>query len=353
MNRPSSVVQLIVSSFMVVTIVSVFSTLVAAVGAEPLSAFFGFMSGIGGSWYAVSEVLVRATPLLLAGLGVALGLRSGYVNLGAEGQIYMGAVAVTAVGLHFSWLPPILGIPVALCSGFLAGGLWSALPGFLKARFGVSEIINTIMLNIIAINVVGILVRTVFRDPQYPLPMSPTLGDAVRFPYLLLPTRLHLGTVFAFVAPVIVAFFLWKTVSGYKMRVVGLNPHAARAAGFSPVKMTVVASTIAGGLAGVAGVGEIAGLHHRLLEGISPGYGYIAIVVALLGRNNPFGIVLSAIGISALQVGSTAMRRQVGVPASIAWVLMGVVVLLLLARPWLLSTTEGLLHRFAGKRGDL
>lgn len=350
MNRPTVVTQLIVWVFIVGTLVGLFSTLVAAVGAAPLSAFSGFLFGVAGSWYSISEVLVRATPLLLAGLGVALGLRSGYVNLGAEGQIYMGAIAVTAVGIHLAWLPSLVGIPVALFAGFVAGGLWSALPGFLKARFGISEIINTIMLNIIAINIVGILVRTVFRDPLYPLPMSPTLGEAVRFPYLLLPTRLHLGTVFAFVAPAIVAFFLWKTVSGYKMRVVGLNPHAARAAGFSPVKMTVAASTIAGGLAGMAGVGEIAGLHHRLLEGISPGYGYIAIVVALLGRNNPFGIVFSAIGIAALQVGSTAMRRQVGVPASIAWVLMGVVVLLLLARPWLLSTTERLVQHFTAHR---
>jgi len=306
--------------------------LISAVGSDVSQAFSSFVRGIFGSLYGFSEVLVRATPLILAALGVSVGFRTGFFNIGAEGQIYMGAAAATAAGLLFSGLPAALLVPVTILAGFLVGGFWSMIPGFLKARFGLSEVINTIMFNYIAINIVGILVRTILKDPNYPLPMSPEIPDAMKLAQFLYPTRLHTGFFVALGTVVFLYFLLWKTIAGYRMRMVGFNPRASLCAGISVNRNILTAAILSGGFAGVAGAVEIAGIHHKLLEGFSPGFGYVAIIIALLGKNHPFGILFSGIGIAALQIGSMTMQRQAGVPASISWIIMGVLVLLILGR---------------------
>jgi simple sugar transport system permease protein len=310
---------------------AVATVMILAVGSNLALALGGFVRGIFGSWYNFSEVLVRATPLILAGLGVAVGFRTGFTNIGAEGQIYMGAIAVTVLALAFPGLPAPIMIPAAILAGFVFGGIWSLIPGFLKARFGISEVINTIMFNYIAINLTGILVRTALKDPSYPYPMSPMLPESAALPVLLEPARLHGGFIVALLAALAVYVLVFRSPQGFRMRAVGLNSRAALCAGISPYKNLLLSAFISGGLAGIAGVGEIAGLHHRLLEGISPSFGYVAIIVALLGRSHPGGVVLSALGIAALQMGSRSMERT-GVPAAIASVIMGLVVLLILAR---------------------
>jgi simple sugar transport system permease protein len=317
--------------------------LIQAVGSDAGKAFSSFFRAILGSLYGFSEVLVRATPLMLTSLGVAVGFRTGFFNIGAEGQIYIGAAAATAFGLAFPGLPAVLLIPSAFLCAFLAGGFWSVIPGILKARFGLSEVINTIMFNYIAINIVGILVRTVMKDPDYPLPISPEIPDAMKLKPFLYPTRLHGGLLLALAAALLVYLLLWKTTLGFKLRCVGQNSRAAFCAGISVYINILAASLISGGLAGTAGASEIMGVHHKLLEGISPGFGYIAIIIALLGNNHPFRIILSSLGIAALQIGSATMQRQAGVPASISWILMGVLVLLILAKEhWgLLSENKG------------
>jgi len=321
-------------SFLLValTVGGVSLLLIVMVGSSIPKALASFFNGILGSSYAFSEVLVRATPLTLAALGVSVGFRTGFINIGAEGQIYLGAIAVTALGMYAPSIPAPLMIILAMLAGFIAGGLWALIPGLLKAKFGLSEIINTIMLNYIAINLVGILVRTVLRDPSYPYPMSPTLPPSTYLPMLMTPTRLHAGFILALVAALAVYILMFRTPSGFCMRAVGLNPRASRCSGISVFRNLVLCALISGGLSGVAGVSEIAGLHHRLLEGISPSYGYLAIVVSLLGKNHPIGIILSAIGIAALQVGSMAMQRASGVPTSIAYIIMGLLVIMILAR---------------------
>lgn len=316
---------------------AIFVVLVAAmaiklVGSEVSRAGSGFFHGIFGSLYAMTEVLVRATPLILAGLGVSIGFKSGFFNIGAEGQIYMGAAAGTAVGLFLPSLPPWVMLPLAVCASILAGGLWSAVPGFLKARFGLSDVINTLMFNYIAVNIVGILVRTSFKDHNYPLPMSPELPDSLSLPIIIHGTRLHAGFLLSLAAAVLVFILMRKTASGFKMRVVGQNPRAASIAGISVYGNILLASFLSGALAGVAGMSEVSGLYHRLLEGISPGFGYLAIIVSLLGRNEPAGIVIASLGIAALQVGSLSMQQQAGVPTSISWIIMGLIVILILAR---------------------
>ncbi len=319
---------------------SVSFLLIALVGSNIPSSLGSFIRGIVGSSYAIGEVLVRATPLMLAALGVSIGFRTGFINIGAEGQLYLGAVAVTWVGMTFPTLPPIVMIPLALLLGFFAGGLWSVLPGILKAKFGLSEIINTIMLNYIAINLVGILVRTSLKDPTYPYPMSPLLPSATYFPMLLLPTRLHAGFLLALLCAGLVYLLIFRTSTGFCMRAVGLNKRASLCSGISVGSHLVFSALLSGGLAGLAGVSEIAGLHHRLIEGISPSYGYLAIVVSLLGKNHPLSIILSSLGIAALQVGSMAMQRSSGVPTSIASIIMGLLVVMILARKQFFSCKE-------------
>jgi simple sugar transport system permease protein len=331
----------ILSVLVITLILPVISILlISAVGSDISVAFSSFSRGIFGSLYGFSEVLVRATPLILAALGVSVGFRTGFFNIGAEGQIYMGATAATATGLLFSGLPAILLIPLTILSGFVAGGFWSMVPGFLKAKFGLSEVINTIMFNYIAINIVGILVRSLLKNPEYPLPMSAEIPDAMKLKQFLFPTRLHTGFFIALASAAIIYILMWKTIAGYKLRAVGFNQRAAKCTGISVYKNVLLASILSGGLAGVAGACEIAGVHHKLMEGISPGFGYVAIIIALLGKNHPLGIIFSALGISALQIGSMTMQRQAGVPASISWIIMGSLVLLILGRRTLLSALD-------------
>ncbi len=338
MNRSTRNAISLVAVGVFVLVVSLL--LIAMVGSSIPKALSSFLRGIVGSTYSIGEVLVRATPLILAALGVSVGFRTGFLNIGAEGQIYLGAIAVTWLGMTFPNLPPVLMITFALILGFLAGGFWSVVPGILKAKFGLSEIINTIMLNYIAINLVGILVRTSLKDPTYPYPMSPILPESTYFPMLLLPTRLHAGLILALVCAALVYLLMFRTSTGFCMRAVGLNKRASICSGISVTGHVVLSSLISGGLAGLAGVSEIAGLHHRLIEGISPSYGYLAIVVSLLGKNHPFLIILSALGIAALQVGSMAMQRSSGVPTSIASIIMGLLVIMILARKQLFGCKE-------------
>ncbi|MDR1194745.1 MAG: ABC transporter permease [Peptococcaceae bacterium] len=306
--------------------------LILLVGCDVGKAFYGFFNGILGSSYSVAEVFVKAAPLILAGLGVAVAFKSGFTNIGAEGQLYMGAVAFTATYVLCPGLPKAALLALGILAGFLAGGVWALIPGALKARFGISEVINTIMLNYIALGIVGILLQTALKDRAQYFPVSPTLDDGLGFSRLLKGTRLHSGILIALVCAVIVYFFIFKTSMGFRLRAVGMNPRACKCMGISVSAGLIVSSLLSGGLAGIAGVGEIAGLHHRLIGGISPSYGYLAIIVALLGGNHPLGVVIAATGIAALQVGALAMQRAANVPSAIASIIMGAVVLLILAR---------------------
>lgn len=306
--------------------------LILLVGSDVAKAITGFIGGIFGSTYAIAEVLVKATPLILCGLGIAVGLRSGFTNLGAEGQLYMGAIAATSVALSLPGLPKIIMLPLMVLAGFLLGGIWAVIPGFLKAKFKISEVILTIMFNYIAINIVGILVRTVLKDPDYPYPMSAEFSSSAFLPPLLQPTRLHAGLIIALLCACLIYLLVWKTPLGFQLRAVGLNPRASKCSGISVYKCIIISALLSGGLAGIAGVSEVAGLHHKLLEGLSPDYGYVAIIVALLGNNHPVGVVVAGLGIAALQVGSLAMQRSAGVPTAISSIIMGTTVLLILAR---------------------
>ena len=231
-------------------------------------------------------------------------------------------------------LPAILlkSVLLALAAGFLAGGVWALIAALFKAKLGISEIIVTIMLNYIAINLIGIAVRTFLMDPSGSVPQSAKIDPSVQLAQILPPTRLHVGFLIAVASVALIWFLLQKTTLGYEIKVVGFNKRAAACNGISVTKNIVISAFLSGGLAGLAGVVEVLAIQKKLLEGISSNCGYTAVLVALLAGNHPVGVMFVAVGMAAMQVGANTMQRQLGVPSAIVDILVGLVVLLILAK---------------------
>lgn len=303
---------------------------IAIAGVSPLAAYRELMIGAFGSKFGISETIVKSAPLILAGLGFAFAARCGLFNIGGEGQIYIGALGTTLVGITVSGLSPWLAIPLAILVGGLFGGIWAAIPGALKARFGISEVITTIMFNYIGINVVAYLIRGPLVEPPGYFPETAMLSENTWYP-MLFGSRIHFGIVVAVLFAILIYVILWHTPLGYQVRAVGMNPFAAEYAGIKVKRNMVVAMLISGGLAGLAGTNEMLGIQHRLIEAFSPGYGFDAIAVSLLGQNHPLGIVLSGLLFSGLRAGAGAMQRAVGIPDAIVRTLQGLVVLFVVA----------------------
>jgi ABC-type uncharacterized transport system permease subunit len=311
-------------AFFVAGIIIVFS------GVNPLLAFQSMFNGAFGSVRSFAETLVKTTPMLLAALGLTISYRTGLVSIGAEGQIIIGGLFTVLVGIYLGFLPGFILIPLMMIAAMFGGGLWAAIPGYLKAKLGVSEVINTIMLNYIATYLVAYLLDVPLREPPGYFPQSAQIAKQAWLPYLLKGTRLHMGVIFAFVAAFIVYFILWRSPLGYQMRAVGFNQKAARNAGIKVEKNLVLALALSGAFAGLAGMVEIAGIHHRLLGGFSSEYGFDAMAVALLGKTHPVGVVIAALFFGALRVGANMMQRTVQVPASLVFVIQGLVILFVL-----------------------
>ncbi len=311
------------------------SGLVLLGGSSPFVALQTFLYGVFGSMNGFAEIFVKAAPLIFLGLGVAISFKTGFFNIGAEGQFYIGALAATATVLLLPGLPGILRIFLALAAAFVAGGLWALIPAMLKHFLNISETITTIMFNYIAIMLVGILVRGALQDPAGALPQTAFIPDEACLPVLISPTRFHAGILIALVAAVFLWILLQKTTWGYEMKIVGCAPRAAQCMGLPVVKSLVFSALLGGGIAGLAGMNEVLGVQHRLLEGVSGGNGYTAVLVALLARNHPLGVVAVAIILSAVQVGANTMQRQLGIPASIVNLLIGFIVVMVLANDFL------------------
>ena len=317
--------------------------LLAAGGYDVADAFAALWRGSLGSSYAFfSATLVRATPLLLAGLAVAIAFRAGVWNIGAEGQLLAGATA--AIGAVALPGPGVLRLALALLLAALAGGAW-ALPAALLRKRGVLEVISTIMLNFVALNLVGWLVRGPLQEPTHAYPQSATIAESARLPRIP-GTRLHLGVAIAIVAALLLALVMRRSAWGFRVRAVGANPRAAASAGLIDVQRTALAAfLLSGALAGLAGGIEATGVTYALYEGLSPGYGYTAIAVALLARLDPLLVVPSAILFGGLEAGATAMQRDAGVPASFVTVVEGSLVLLVLLLPTLTERAASRLAR--------
>ena len=299
---------------------------------NPITAYSAMFSGAFGSWQGIVQSLVKSTSLLLVGLGICIAFRANVINIGGEGQIIAGALMGTWFTLSFRFLPGLLVIPVALVLGFLAGAAWGLVPGILKARLNVNEILSTIMMNSIALQLLNLLLRGPLTDPAgiaagtY-LAQSERIPDNLWLPRLIPQTLLNAGIYVAIALAIAVYFFLWRTTIGYRIRAVGLNPDAARFAGINVPFYQALSLTLAGGFSGLAGVVEVIGVQHRLLEGISGGYGFTGIVAALFGGLHPLGMIPASFLFGGLLVGGDKMQRAVQVPSALTGAILGLVVL--------------------------
>ena len=307
------------------------AVLLALLGVNPLTAYGAMVAGVFGTTFGFTQSIVKATPLLLVGLGICIAFRASVINIGGEGQIILGALFSTWFALTFRTLPGWILLPLTLIMGFVGGSLWGFIPGILKARLGVNEILSTVMLNVIALQLMNFLIRGILIDPAgvsagtY-LAQSERLPEQVWLPRIP-QTYLHAGAILAVALAIIVYIFLWRTTIGYRIRAVGLNPDASRYAGISVPFYQALSLTLAGGFAGLAGAVEILGVHHRLLDGITSGYGFTGIVAALFGGLHPLGLIPASWLFGALLVGADMMQRAVQVPSALITVLLGVIVL--------------------------
>lgn len=310
----------------VVLALLLFVVLATGGDAGALAAFW--RGSLGTKSALLSGTLVRAIPLALIGTGLAIAFRAGVLNIGAEGQLLMGAVAGTIVGLHASASGAIL---LALAAGALAGSAWAAIAGWLRVRFGVLEIISTIMLNFVAANLVSYLVRGPLQEPTRVYPQTIEIHAAAQLPRLG-DMRLHAGIVIAALACVLAWWLFARTAAGFRMRVVGASPDAARVSGRVAVARTTLgAMALSGGLAGLAGGIEVTGVTYALYENISPGYGFAGIAVAMLARLDPRWVAPSALLFATLETGALGLQRDAGLPSTFAAVLEAVAILAVIA----------------------
>lgn len=325
--------------------------IILILGDNPINAYAWLLSSSFGSVRDIGWTLHYATPLIFTGLAVAVAFRCGLLNIGAEGQLYIAAFAAAWVGIKFggtvvnifgkdenwSWmsLPAILLVPLCMFAAIFAGGFWGAIPGYLKAKFGAHEVINTIMLNFIAIALVGYFTQYYYKLPGDPIQRTAEIGPAAQIPRLnqfltFIPYDVPLNVAFllALLMCVAVYVFLWKTKWGYELRAVGQNPSAAEYGGISPKKQIIVAMTISGILAGMVGIGEVMGTRHHFESGFSADWGFLGIAVALLGRNHPLGVLIAAIFFGVLLRGEIfvdAFTRYVS--KDLGWVLQAIIIL--------------------------
>ena len=305
-------------------------------GANPITAYSALLAGAFGNSNALADTVVKATPLLLVGLGICIAFRGGVTNIGGEGQFVAGALSATVVGL---WLPEQSGwlvIPLGMLAGLLGGALWGGIPGILKAYFNVNEILSTIMMNQIAVQLMNFLLIGPLIDPlqlerSSRIPQTARLAHAFDLPRLA-PTRLHLGAALAVGLALLVYILLWRTTLGYRIRAVGLNPHASRYAGIKVPQHIVLSLLLSGALAGLAGAVQVYGLHHRMFtDGSATGFtgnaGFNGIVAALFGQLHPLGVIPASFFFGGLLVGANKLQRAVQVPAALITTLNGLVVI--------------------------
>lgn len=308
------------------------AVLILVIGANPLTAYRALVVAAFGSVNGFAETMVKACPLLLAGLGVTVAYRARFWNIGAEGQIYAGGILAAVVGIYMTGLPAVIHLPLTVLAGALGGAIWGFFPGFLKARLKVNEVITTLMFNYIIILLTSYLVHSPMRDRASGITISPQLLTTAWLPTVIPRTRFHAGILLALGMAVVLFWLLNKTVLGFRIRTVGENERAARVAGIHVERTIIYTMMLSGALAGLAGAAEVAGLQHRLVDEFSPGYGFLAIAVALLGNLDPFGVVLSSILFAALLNGADAMQRAAAVPVPVIYVIEGLVIVFVAAR---------------------
>ncbi len=334
-DRLSALVDAMLPLLATLAALLVGAVMLLLLGANPIKAYAALIEGAFGSPNAVAETLVKATPLLLVGLGICISFRGNVINIGGEGQMIIGAIFAILVGLNLHDWPGWVVIILAMIMGVIGGAIWGGIPGFLKAYFNVNEILSTIMMNAIAVQTMNYLLRGPMIDPAQAkmaskIPQTAPLPMAYRLPRLV-PTRLHLGAGLALVLAFVVYILLWRTTLGYRIRAVGLNPHASRYGGIDVKKHIVLALLLSGALAGLAGMVQVYGVNYRMITdgsatGFTGGAGFNGIVTALFGQLHPIGSIPASVLFGALLVGANKMQRMAQVPSALITSLNGLVV---------------------------
>ncbi len=315
----------------VLATMAICSVLIIWAGAPVIESWGHMFKGAVGSKFALTETLTRSIPLMFTGLAIAVAFRSKFYNIGAEGQLYCGALAVTYFGTGMITMPPVLMIPFLMLVGAIAGGAVLIVPVLLKTHLKVDEVVTTLLLNFIILLFVSFLIEGPWKDPMaMGWPQGASIIDEGVIPAMLAKGRLHYGFVFAIIAAVLIWAFMRFTVWGYEIKAVGLNASAAAFSGISINKTIIRTAMISGGLAGLAGVSEVAGLKGYLTLDLSPGFGYTGIAVAMLAQLHPLAIIPAALFLSGIYVGSDSMSRAMNIPTYIADVIVGMSVLAIL-----------------------
>lgn len=308
-------------------------------GVSPLDGFDALFIGSLGGTQQIAETLVQTTALLFPALGISLAFRAGLFNIGAEGQLLIGGLAAGAVGAHVAASTPIA-IFVLLACGFIGGGIWGGIAGWLRAAFNANEIISTLMLNFVAISLATYLVSGPLKSPAAVGAETPQLPSSSWLPLLIPDTRLSIGLIIAIIVAFVLRWLFTRTVFGYELRAAGEAPEAARRNGVNMPRITWVALTLSGAIAGLGGATLVAGVLHRFNTQMSPGYGYTAIAVALVGDLNPLWVCVAAFGFGILEAGGLAMQALADVPKDAIHVIEGLIILVLAARRYIATRAE-------------
>jgi ABC-type uncharacterized transport system permease subunit len=328
--RPSAGAQAIALGAALLGALACTAILIATAGASFPEAVKAFLDGAFGDRVAIGETLVQATPLIYTGLAVVVAFRARVWNIGGEGQFLAGAMGTYWITHVVPDLPGPAAVLAVVAAAAVSGALWALVPAILKVRFNANEVVVTVMMNFVILNLLSYLLGGPWRDPESFYLQTALLPEAAFFPRLLEPSRLHLGFIIAVVAAVVLYVTLRRTTFGYEIRAVGGGENAARHRGISITAVVVAVMLVSGALAGLGGGAEIAGLQHRLRLDVSTGYGFSGIVIALLARLNPLGVIVAAVAFGALVNGSTAIQIQTGVPTALVTAIQGLTLILVL-----------------------
>jgi general nucleoside transport system permease protein len=329
------VVSFLISFLAILFALLIGAVLIAIAGINPWEAISYLFKGSFGNRYGFGETLTRFVPLLFSSLSFTVAHKSGFFNVGAEGQLLVGAVGALLVAAYVDGLPPVLHITLSILAGVLFGAIWAGIAGMLKLLMGSNELINTMMLNYVAVLLIEFLIHGPLKPEDSYLYVSAEILPSAKLPIILSGTPVHLGFIISLFVTAGVFYLIYRTPIGYQMRTVGANLRAASYAGINIVGVTIVALITTGGLAGMSGAIELLGTQFKIINGFSQGYGYDGIGVAVMGRYNPYGIVLSSLLFAVIRVGMGAMQRGAGVPFPLLNVIQGLIIIFVIASGYL------------------
>jgi len=323
--------RIVIYPFGFIAALLICSVLLIIAGIDPFTAYASIFTGSFGSAYAISETLVKMTPLLLTAIAFTLPYRAGFWNIGGEGQLFIGALFATLFAYIFGGMPGGVVIPIVLAGSFLAGILWMIVPVFMKVKLGISEIFVTVILNFVAVLFIHYLTTDPLKEPGNPNPQSAVIPVSAWLVKILPDARIHIGFIIPIIAAVAVYLVLHKTTFGYEVRAIGTSIKAANYAGIKISRRIVISAVVGAGLAGLAGGLEITGIHHFLTARLPPNLGYFGILVAVLGKFNPIWEIPASLFFAAMLVGGETMQRFAGVPYGMIYVLVSLITFIIIA----------------------